>query len=148
MKKKSGRIWKIKPFIGKYNRKEINYPSGKNYWKKNWEKQSSDCSLSWQWKECVPLTNSYQLYFFRITNAWSMLHHRSVKRFQSNEWYFMLHTPFWNLLLFFHQKMWFYHSHFSFSWSVKFLQQNINQSETKIGGSKLSVELYEKTYLA
>ena len=34
MKKKSGRIWKIKPFIGKYNRKERNYPSGKNYWKK------------------------------------------------------------------------------------------------------------------
>ena len=47
---------------------------------------------------------SYQLYFFRITNAWSMLHHRSVKGFQSNEWFFMLHTPFWHLSLFFHQK--------------------------------------------
>ena len=32
--KDAGRIAKIKPFIIKYNREEINYPSEKDYWKK------------------------------------------------------------------------------------------------------------------
>ena len=39
--------------------------------------------------------------------------------------------------------LWFYHFHF-FSWgSIKFLQQNFNQSETRVGGLQLSVELHE-----
>ena len=38
--------------------------------------------------------------------------------------------------------MCFYNFHFSFWWSVKFPQHNINQSETWIGGFQLSVELY------
>ena len=36
-----------------------------------------------------------------------------------------------------------YHFHFSFWWSIKFPQQNNNQSETGIGDKKLSVELYD-----
>ena len=43
----------------------------------------------------------------------------------------------------FHEKLCFYHSHFSFLWSIRFPQQNINQTETRIGDKKLSVELYD-----
>ena len=32
--------------------------------------------------------------------------------------------------------------HIFFWWSIKFTQQNINQSETQIGDQQLSVELY------
>ena len=40
--------------------------------------------------EWVPLIISYQLYFFRISKIWSMLHHGSAARVQSKECYFML----------------------------------------------------------
>ena len=58
-----------------------------------------------------------------------------------------LHILFWYVfflffVLFFIKKICFYHFHFSFWWSTKFPQQNINQSETGIGEKKLSVELY------
>ena len=38
--------------------------------------------------------------------------------------------------------MCFYYFQFFFRWSMKFPQQNINQSETGIRGQKLSVEMY------
>ena len=43
---------------------------------------------------------------------------------------------------FFIKKLCFYYFHFFSWWSIKFPQQNINQSETRIGDEKLSVELY------
>ena len=45
-----------------------------------------------------------------------------------------LHMLSWHFLLFFIQKSFcFYHFHFFFWWSIEFLQQIINQSETGIG---------------
>ena len=62
----------------------------------------------------------------------------------SSEWRMLLHV-YMHLLgiffFFFHPNMCFY---FIFWWSIKFLQQNINQSESRIGEKKLSVELYWK----
>ena len=46
-------------------------------------------------------------------------------------------------LLFFIKKMCLYHFHFFFRWSTKFPHQNIDQSETGFGNTKLSVELYD-----
>ena len=37
--------------------------------------------------------------------------------------------------------------HFFLWWSIKFMQQNINQSETGIGDKKLSVKLYASFHL-
>ena len=45
-------------------------------------------------------------------------------------------------LLFFIKKFVFLPISFFFWWSIKFRQQNINQSEARIGDKKLSVELY------
>ena len=61
------------------------------------------------------IDNFYHLYFLRISKVWSML-------------------P---------TTVCFYHFHFFFGWSIKFWQQYINHSETKIGDTKFSVELYE-----
>ena len=36
---------------------------------------------------------------------------------------------------------------FRFWWSIKFPQQNINQSETEIGDKKLSVQLYAENQM-
>ena len=44
-KKKIQRISKIKPFINKYNWKELNYPSGEDYWKK-FEKSNPTIALN------------------------------------------------------------------------------------------------------
>ena len=44
-KKKIQRISKINPFINKYNWKELNYPSGEDYWKK-FEKNNPKIALN------------------------------------------------------------------------------------------------------
>ena len=44
--------------------------------------------------KCVPLTISYHLYFLSICNVWSMLHHGSIERIQSNECFFMFTFAF------------------------------------------------------
>ena len=67
---------------------------------------------------------------FRVKNATSHLHTLS--------WHFFCHFSSENL--------YFYHFHFLFWWSIEFPQQNINQSETRIGGKNLSVELYPIIY--
>ena len=41
----------------------------------------------------------------------------------------------------------FYHFGFIFWWSIKFPQQNINQSETGIGDKELPVELYDHSLI-
>ena len=73
------------------------------------------CLIIYYWKISVILTVPYHLYFLCVSKVWSML-------------------P---------TAMYFYHFHFFFWWSIKFLQQNINQSEAKTDDTKLSVELYE-----
>ena len=60
-----------------------------------------------------------------------------------------LHKLFEHFAVVFHQKMHvfiFYLVYFLFWWNIKFLQQNINQSETVIGDKELSVERYVKSF--
>ena len=59
-------------------------------------------------------------------------------------------TTLWLLVLFWHFFVVFYQKNYvfivffsSFWWSIKFPQQNINQSETRNGDKKLSVKLYD-----
>ena len=97
--------------------------------------------------ECVPLTITFHLYFLRIPKVSGMLHHGSLEWVHSKERYFILHTRFWHFLIVFHQKIWVFIIFILFSWwSIEFLQQNINQSETGIGDKKQSVELYAIIY--
>ena len=88
----------------------------------------------------VPQTISPH-YFVRIFKVSSMLYHGPVGRVHSKKYYFIF--TYSSLAFFvFRQKICFYHFRLFFWWSVEFPQQNINQSETKIGDEKLSVELY------
>ena len=93
--------------------------------------------------ECFPLTISYHLYFLRVSKVWSILHNRSVERFESKEFYY---TFAYTLVEFFccfsANHMCFYYFNFFFWWSIKSPQQNINQLETGTCDKKLSVELY------
>ena len=70
------------------------------------------------------------------------LHHGSMARAQSKKYYFKYmysyYTPFcW----FSSRNLCFHHFYFFFWWSIKFPEQNINQSDTGIGDENLSVEL-------
>ena len=92
----------------------------------------------------VSLIISYQLYFFRISKVWNMLHHGSVDEFRVKNASLCLHT----LLTFFiaiHQKICVFIIFISFfdEVSTEFPQQNINQSEIGIGENKLLVKLYD-----
>ena len=92
----------------------------------------------------VALKISCHLYFLRISNVWSMLHHGLVLRDQCKEFYFMFTYTFLAFFCcFLLKKLCLYHFHLLFWWSIQFLQQSINQSETKIGGKKWTVELYD-----
>ena len=73
----------------------------------------AQCLIIYDCKMSVLLTIPSHIYFFRISKVWSTL--PSTKCF--------------------------YHFHFLFWWSIKFSQHNINQSETRIGYTKLSAEL-------
>ena len=53
-------------------------------------------------------------------------------------------TISFHLYFFSSKNLCFYYFHFFFWWSIKFGQQNINQSETGTDDKKLSVELYAK----
>ena len=89
---------------------------------------------------CVPPTISFHLYFLRISKVSSMLHHGSVGQVQSKEYYFkFIYTFVTFLLLFFIKKLCFI-IFISFKFKFKFLQQNINQSETGTDEKKLSVQ--------
>ena len=97
--------------------------------------------------ECVPLTISPHLYFLRISKISSMLHHGSVGQAHSKECYFNFTCNFLTLFCYFSSKnLCFYRFHFLFWWSIKFPQQNINQSVTETGDKKLSLELYARIY--
>ena len=65
-----------------------------------------------------------------------MLHHGSVGRVHVRNATLGLHLLFWDF--FFHQKVCVFIIFISFfGLSIKFLQQNISQSETGIGDTKL-----------
>ena len=54
--------------------------------------------------KCVPLTISYHLYFLRISEVWSILHHGSVRQSQGKECYFILtHSFFWHFFVILHK---------------------------------------------
>ena len=94
---------------------------------------STDNSLS-------PIFSVHLWSMFLITGQWRWV--------QSKKCYFMFTYTFLAFLfvvaVIFHQKICVFIIIISFFWcSIKFLQQNINQSETRIGDRKLSVELYE-----
>ena len=72
-----------------------------------------------------------------------MLHHGPVGRVQSKECYFMFTYILLAYVFVFHQKICvFVFFIYFFGWSIKFPQQNINQSEIGTGDKKLSEELY------
>ena len=90
--------------------------------------------------------NSLSSVFLCIFKVWSML---SITiqwgLVQKKECYFMLKYTFSTFFCycFSSKNSCFNHFHFLFWWSIKFLQQNINQSETRIGDTKLSLELWK-----
>ena len=88
--------------------------------------------------ECVPLTISYHLYFLRISKVSSMLHHGSMGQAHSKECYFCY---------FLSKNFCFYPFHFLFWWSIKFPQQNINQSVIETGDNKLSETVCNNTLM-
>ena len=93
--------------------------------------------------ERVPLTISFHLYFVRVSTNCSMFSHWSVGRIESKKIAtFCLHNLFLTFFCFPWKGISFYHFHFVFWWSIKLLQQNINQSEARIGDKKLSVGPY------
>ena len=65
----------------------------------------------------------YHLIFLRLSKVWSMLYHASVGGVQNKNSTLYFHLLVW---LFFHHKIC---VHDFFLWSIKFPQQNINQSE-------------------
>ena len=74
-----------------------------------------------------------------LSPIFSPLHHGSVAaRGVNSKWKMLLHIYRCFLAFFV-----FSHSHSFFWWSIKFPQQNIDQSETGISDKKLSVELYD-----
>ena len=98
--------------------------------------------------ECVPLTISYHLYFLRISKVSSMLHHGSVWQAHSKECYFNFAYNFLALFCYFLSKNFcFYPFHFLFWWSIKFPQQNINQSVIETGDDKLSETVCSNTLM-
>ena len=89
-------------------------------------------------KEYVPLIISHRLNILCISKFWSMLHHGPLWRVQGKECYFMFKFTFlWLFCCFSSKNLCFYHFRFFFWWSIKFSQQNINQSETGIDDKKL-----------
>ena len=85
------------------------------------------------------------IYFVRLSKVWSMLHHGSVWLVHKKIYLKLLCAFLAYFYCFSSQNLCFYHFHFFFWWSIKFPQQNINQSETWISGFQLSVELYAMT---
>ena len=87
--------------------------------------------------------NFWLIIFLRLSKVRNMLHHGSVDRIQYKECYIILSCT---LLAFF--IVHFYHFHFFFWWSIKFLQQNFTQElETENYDQKSSLELYVKCSL-
>ena len=70
---------------------------------------------------CVPLTITYHLYFLRISKVSSMLHHRSLGRVHSKEYYFIFtYTLFSVFCCFSSKSLCFYHFHFHYFILMKY----------------------------
>ena len=88
------------------------------------------------WQFLITYIFSMSLKFqacYIITDQWGEF---AVKNATLN-----LHVLSWHFFVF-HQKICVLINFIFFWWSIKFRQQNINQSEARIGDKKLSVELY------
>ena len=78
-----------------------------------------------------------------------MFHHGSLGQVLSKEYYFVFTYNFLTFFLFcFSSKVFFFDFYFFFRQSIKFPQQNINQSETGIGDMKLSPAMYDHINLS
>ena len=78
-----------------------------------------DDKMIWS-TECVPLTISYHLYFFRISKVLSMLLHVSVRRVSSKEYCFIFTYTFLAFFGFFLSKcLCFYHFHICYWWKIE-----------------------------
>ena len=87
----------------------------------------------------------FHLYCLCIPKVLSMLHHGSVRPVRSKECCFIFTcTCLECFCCFSSKKLCFYNFKFFLWWSIELPQQNINQSETRIGDKKLSVELSGK----
>ena len=82
--------------------------------------------------------------FLCISKVWRMLHQGSVRAnsVQRMLLYVYIYFCCCCCCCFPSKKLCFYHFHFSFWWSIKFPQQNIHLSETRIGVKELWLELY------
>ena len=79
---------------------------------------------------------------YLVSKFWVCYIHGSEEQVQSKECYYMFTDTFFLLLLIFIKKLCFYYFDFFFWRSIKFLQQNINQSEAGIGDKKLTMEMH------
>ena len=80
-----------------------------------------------------------------LSKVWSITL-ESVRRVQNKEYYLCFHSLFWHFCSCFSSKnLCFSHFHFFFWWNIQFLQQNITQSETWIGDTKLSIVTFQRT---
>ena len=79
--------------------------------------------------------------FLRLSKVLSIIHHESVGRVHK-KCYLMLLLSFLTFFFVFHHNIYVFVIFFFFLWSIRFPKQKINQSETRIGGFQLSVELY------
>ena len=95
-------------------------------------------SLTISKMECVPLTISYDLYFYSLENVTSR-----IGQVQKMEFNFMFSCAFLTFCSCFSSEFFFLTFSFLFTQSIKFLLQNINRSKTRMCDEKVSVELYE-----
>ena len=79
------------------------------------------------------------IYFFRLSKLWSISHHGSVGR--GHKKCYLMRSLFFIIKFVFLS-----FSFLFFWWSIKFSQQNINQSETRIGSFQLSVEMHTRPF--
>ena len=113
-----------------------------NMWQCN-EQNLIDCIY-----DCVCLTKWYQYIFsvsvkfgpYYITGQWGEF----IEKMLLNAFIYFFGIFFFCFLFVFHYKICVFIIFISFFWwSIKFPQQNINQSKTWIDGHSLSAELYE-----
>ena len=106
------------------------------------EDAKAHCSHTIFWAECVCLRKWHQYIFSVCLKFGAYYSHGWVGRVYKKCYLMLLYTFFAFFCCFSSKNLCFYHFHFFFWWSIKFLQQNINQWEMWIDGFQLLVELY------
>ena len=119
--KKSGKLLFLKSVFTGYRKWNIGLK-----WVKYWN--TGNCS------EGVRSSDKMiTICFLRLSKVWNILHHGSVGRVHEKMLLNALIYVF-GIFCFSWQNLCFHHFDFFFWWSIKFPQQNINQSETWISG--------------